>query len=258
MEQRIGTVGFGYPEWAGAFYPTGTRPPEFLAYYARCFDALELDTTFHAIPEPERIAKWAGTAPDDFRFAVKCPRLITHAERVGQTKPLMAQLLESLRPMKSKLEYVLLQFPATFLAAQWRQLDALVSAVPTDVPLAAEFRHDSWRASDMGSFLRDHQISWVNADLVGQPREFRMTTDTTYVRFLGEHDRYPTITHEVRDPTDDLLWWTARLAQAKPRKAWVMFNNDFAGHAPATAARWAKLHGLPVSRPPMSRPGLFG
>ena len=51
---RLGTMGFGYKEWAGAFYPPGTKPAEYLSYYARHFNAVELDTTFYAIPPPGR------------------------------------------------------------------------------------------------------------------------------------------------------------------------------------------------------------
>jgi uncharacterized protein YecE (DUF72 family) len=258
MQQRVGTIGFGYPQWSGAFYPPGTQSGDFLAYYARCFDCVELDTTYYGIPDPRRIARWADIVPDHFRFAVKTPRDITHIPRVSDAAPLMAELLRSLEPMGEKLEYLLLQFPATYPASSWRDLDALIRTIPTNVPLAAEFRHASWRTPEIERFLRDHAITWASADLIGQPRELRLTSDTAYLRLIGVHDRFPNLNREEIDVTEDLTWWKTQLAAAQPRKAWILFNNDYAGHSPATADRWRKMHALPTPRPPSVEMGLFG
>ena len=73
---RIGTMGFSYADWAGTFYPEEMKPANYLDFYARHFDAVELDTTFHA-PPAERVRQWAEATPDDFRFAVKAPRAVT-------------------------------------------------------------------------------------------------------------------------------------------------------------------------------------
>src|SRR4051812_24078708 len=68
---RLGTMGFGYDDWAGPFYPKGLRRDEWLTFYARHFNAVELDTTFHATPDVERVRRWAAAVPEDFRFCAK-------------------------------------------------------------------------------------------------------------------------------------------------------------------------------------------
>ena len=75
---RIGTMGFSYADWAGVFYPPGTKAGDYLEHYAQYFDTVELDTTFHAAPPPERFRRWAEVTPDGFRFCMKMPRAVTH------------------------------------------------------------------------------------------------------------------------------------------------------------------------------------
>ena len=71
---RIGTCGWSYKEWSGVFYPRGMKPGEYLSYYSEQFDSVELDTTFHAVPPPERVRRWASVTPKHFQFCVKAPR----------------------------------------------------------------------------------------------------------------------------------------------------------------------------------------
>src|SRR5437763_11509702 len=77
---RLGTIDFGYDDWARVFYPKDLKPVDYLSFYARHFDTVELDTTFHASPTVDRVAKWAAATPETFRFCVKTPKEITHAD----------------------------------------------------------------------------------------------------------------------------------------------------------------------------------
>lgn len=255
-------MGFSYPAWADAFYPRGTKPGDYLAYYSRCYDAVELDTTFYAAPDAGRVRRWAGQVPDDFRFSLKTPRDITHADDVGAAEVAMLAFIEPLYEFGPKLfdgGVVLLQFPPSFTAARWRELDRLARAIPSDVPLAAEFRHSSWwRSPGSMRLLEDFQIAWVSTDYVAAPRELRITANRAYVRLIGEHDRYPAMNREERDPSDDLAWWHRQLTDAAPGRAGVLFNNDYAGFSPATADRFKRLLDLDPARPPAVGPTLFG
>src|SRR3954469_23598862 len=75
---RLGTMGFGYDDWSGPFYPRGVKSGDWLTFYARYFDAVELDTTFHAAPDAGRVRRGAAPVPDDFRFCAKAPRAVPH------------------------------------------------------------------------------------------------------------------------------------------------------------------------------------
>ena len=78
---RLGTQGWNYPAWVGPFYPDGTRTTEFLRTYARAFGAVEVDSTFYAIPPASTVRGWAARTPDAFTFALKLPQEITHERR---------------------------------------------------------------------------------------------------------------------------------------------------------------------------------
>jgi uncharacterized protein YecE (DUF72 family) len=84
---RVGTSGWGYPSWQPGFYPSGLDRGEFLSFYARHLDTVELNATKYRLPWEEQFLSWAAQVPDGFRFAVKAPdgierRLATFEERV--------------------------------------------------------------------------------------------------------------------------------------------------------------------------------
>ena len=69
-EIHIGTQGWNYDAWVGPFYPTGTRPSDFLTVYSRAFDSVEVDSTFYASPAATTIRSWFDRTPRNFVFAL--------------------------------------------------------------------------------------------------------------------------------------------------------------------------------------------
>lgn len=69
----VGTSGWSYPSWRPGFYPTGTDPASFLAYYAGRFPTVELNTTGYRLPAEDQFRRWAEQLPDGFEFAPKLP-----------------------------------------------------------------------------------------------------------------------------------------------------------------------------------------
>ena len=246
---RIGTIGFGYSDWQDVFYPPEVKSADYLSFYAKYFDTLELDTTFHAVPTPERVRRWADAVPDGFRFCVKTPKEVTHAapplsRRSGQMKG----FLDVVRGFGEKLGVVLLQFPPGFDTSEARDLEKVLSGLPTDLRYALEMRHSSWNTEATAKLLSDHRCCRVAGDYFDEPWDLPATTDFLYVRWIGEHGRFPTLDREQLDVIERLQWWKKRLdAAAKNVKTvWGMVNNDFSGFAVATANRTKKLLGLPV------------
>ena len=66
IDWHIGTIAFGYDDWVGPFYPPRTKPADYLSYYATRFRAIEIDTTFHGMPDPSRVTKWREKTPSGF------------------------------------------------------------------------------------------------------------------------------------------------------------------------------------------------
>jgi uncharacterized protein YecE (DUF72 family) len=260
---KIGTIGFSYTDWRKVFYPEGTPVADFLSAYAAAFDTLELDTTFHAIPPIERVQKWADAVPAGFTFCVKTPKQITHDAPIAfGTRP-MKDFLTVLRPMQraDKLGPILLQFPPTFPAAEFRNLEAFLKDLPTDFRYAIEFRNPSWEIPRTADLLRHYRCAWVAADYAVEPFPLHSTTDFLFLRFIGIHKQFTVYDHERLDMTDRLRWWHEQLLAVTPapHTTYALFNDDYAGHAPATANRLRALAGIPCRFPvsPSVQPTLF-
>jgi uncharacterized protein YecE (DUF72 family) len=140
LKWRLGTVGFGYADWQGVFYPPGVKPADYVSVYAKYFETVELDTTFHAAPTPERVRRWADATPEHFRFCVKTPKDITHAPGFdGRVGP-MREFIETVRGFDEKLGVVLLQFPPSLGASEAPALRTFLAALPRGVRFAVDRR----------------------------------------------------------------------------------------------------------------------
>ena len=248
---RLGTIGFGYDDWAGVFYPDGLKSVDYLSFYARHFDTVELDTTFHAAPTPDRVAKWAAATPEAFRFCVKTPKEVTHAEgRLSAPGRVDAMLrfVDAVRAFGPKLGVVLVQFPPTFEASGSKDLRTFLAALPEDVRFAIEFRSATWDTDATAEFLREFRCAWVAADYLDrEPWDVVPTADFLYVRWVGRHGVYPTLDRERIDATERLAWWKQRVERcAGVTTVWGLVNNDYTGYAVATCNRMKRLVGQEV------------
>lgn len=260
---RLGTMGFGYAEWSGGiFYPEGVKSGDYLEHYAHHFDAVELDTTFYATPPVDRVQKWAEVTPPHFRFSAKAPRAVTHDTSIDRGVDSMLDFLSVMtRGLGEKLGVVLLQFPPSFTSRESTKLERFLRALPNDVELAAEFRHESWWASaTTADLLKSYRVAWAAAEYVAEPRALVPTADFVYVRLIGEHHRFKNMNAVEIDITDKLRWWQDHLLSIHPapREAWVLFNNDFSGFAIDTARQFRAMLKLPEPEtPPLPRSSLF-
>jgi uncharacterized protein YecE (DUF72 family) len=75
---HIGTSGWSYAHWQGAFYPQGLPAKEWLSYYARQLSSVEINASFYKLPSLDVLAQWRDSVPSGFVFAVKASRYITH------------------------------------------------------------------------------------------------------------------------------------------------------------------------------------
>lgn len=259
IDWHIATMGFAYPKWADVFYPEKMKPSDYLPYYARWFDTLELDTTWHASPAPDTIKRWRDVTPDYFRFTSKVPKAITHEGRLSDKTGALGRFVDLMSILGDKLAVLLLQFPPTFDASNRPGLKMLLSGLPAGPRFAAEFRHASWRGKETAELLRAANVCLVANDYDDRVQPIIPTTDFLYLRFVGVHDRFERKNVEEMDTTERLSWWRERVIDTGIPKAFVYFNNDYAGYSIATAERLKRMVGVPVAaRPPAVAPTLFG
>ena len=258
-EVRIGTSGWVYPPWRGAFYPKGLTQKKELSYLSSQLNSVEINGSFYSLQRPSSYQKWATETPDDFVFAVKGSRFITHMKRLQDTDTVLPNFLASgVLALGPKLGPILWQLPPTFrydatLLANFfehlprstaeaaevakhhdERVDPAHTTIDADRPLrhALEIRHDSFAVPEFTRLLRDHDIALVIADAAGKfPMIEEVTSGLVYVRLHGHDELY------VSGYTDEGLdMWANKIRKwRKKHDVHVYFDNDAKVAAPRDA-----------------------
>ncbi|MEA9822812.1 DUF72 domain-containing protein [Xanthomonas campestris pv. raphani] len=220
MSIRIGISGWRYARWRGTFYPTGLAQRRELAYAGRCFPSVGINGSFYSLQHPESYQSWHDETPDDFVFAVKGPRFVTHMKRLRDCEQALANFFASgVLRLGPKLGPILWQLPPS-LRFDDAVLDAFLSSLPRDTeaalalarkrdttlmhgrtalsidrkrPLrhALEMRHPSFCDPSCMKLLRKHKVAVVVADTAGKfPYLEDVTADFVYLRLHGDAQLY--------------------------------------------------------------------
>lgn len=254
---HLGTIGFAYKAWQGLFYPPWLESQNYLSAYGDIFNAVEMDSTFYAVPRPELVSRWAARMPDGFKVCPKTPRAISHEFQLPQAIGRMLDFLQAMRGFGQKLGPVLLQWPPTFTAGAMAGLDEFLAALPHDIRYAVEFRHTSWDTPETLDLLSRYRVALVAVDYVHSPRQIKPSADFLYIRWLGEHGRFERGSHARQDVSAGLAWWrdSLRDLQDDVTAIYGFFNDDFSGHAPEACNQFKELVGLPVTYPQFPKQG---
>ncbi len=237
VEVRIGTSGWHYSHWRQRFYPEKLKPSEWLPYFAHHFDTVEVNATFYREPRASTIAQWIEHTPDDFLFAVKMHRAITHYQRLENVEESLERFDAIARSFGEKLGVVLIQLPPSFaleverVAAFFKQLRRRARKRR----YALEARHKSWLSDAATEVLQRYDIAWCIADSGGRyPTAEFVTAPFVYLRFHGPGPLY------ASSYSDDVLReWAGKIRRWKRQKrdVFAYFNNDFEGYAIQNAQR---------------------
>ena len=249
MPVLVGTSGWQYRHWRGRFYPQGLAQARWLDYYAARFATVESNAAFYRLPTRETFASWAARSPDDFVWAVKASRYLTHVRRLADPEEPVRRLLDRAAGLGAKLGPVLLQLPPT-LRADPEALDRTLACFPAGVRVAVEPRHPSWWSAEVRAVLEGRRAALCLADRPGWRQPLWRTADWAYVRFHGGEAAPPPCYG-----TAALASWAARLAEQYGPAAdcFVYYNNDPAGCAVRDARRFAlaaRRAGLEPTRVP--------
>lgn len=247
----VGGQGFSPPDWVGTFYPSGWPSQQFLPFYSRVFDTVELNTTFYAIPSESTIRNWAQRVPDGFTFCAKMPRVITHDKALLNIQLELDTFLRRITLLGDKLGVIVIQFPASFHRRQEERLRAFLPLLPGDLRFAVEFRNTSWDHPDTFALLREARVAWCTTHWQGLPPVVELTTDFVYFRLVGFHDEFTRLDEVQHDRTAELEHWATIIRDLAPQvnRIYVYINNHYEGHSPSTLNRLKRLLALPVVEP---------
>lgn len=218
MTIRIGISGWTYKPWRGVFFPKGLPQKQEMAFAARTFPSIEVNGTFYGLQRPKSFQAWHDGTPEDFVFAIKASRYITHIRRLRDAEEAMANFFaQGILALGKKLGPILWQLPPSYRFDPER-LEDFFKLLPHDTAAAAklarkheprmkgrvfltpdrkrplrhamEIRHESFRDERFVALLRKYRVGLVVADTVDWPRLGDITADFVYARLHGSEQLY--------------------------------------------------------------------
>lgn len=236
----IGTSGWHYPSWRGPFFPPEVMAKHHLLYYATQFSTVELNGVFYRMPSEKAVEAWRDQTGEDFVFAWKASRYITHWTRLSVESLDSIRFLESrVSRLGAKAGPILFQLPPQ-LTVDRDRLGRFVAKLPHRRRYTFEFRHPSWYAAPILRVLSDHNIALCFSDHHHAPAPWRRTADFIYIRGHGPGGRY-----NGNYPSSVLEAWSRKLRGWKRRgyDAFVYFDNDQKSAAPSDGLKLKRLVG---------------
>lgn len=250
MQLYTGCSGWSYSAWSGHFYPRALESSDYLQYYSKVFDFVEIDSTFYKTPADRFVTiRWNKLTPDNFKFAAKIPRIVTHENRLGTgSAPDLERFFDVMKPLKEKTLALLIQLPPSLAAKEgFKKLEKLMPLLDKEFRYAIEFRHKSWFEKDVYGLLSDYKIclAWSVLDVIHTPPE--VTTDFIYLRFVGDRTIDEAEFGKVRyDKSKEMIVWASKVKNIQKHMNFgiVAANNHYAGFGPGTANQFRKMLGL--------------
>ncbi|KPJ55583.1 hypothetical protein AMJ49_06810 [Parcubacteria bacterium DG_74_2] len=226
----IGTSGWAYNHWQNIFYPENLAGKDRLKYFSQHFKTTEINYSFYRLPTHVTYQNWYEQTPENFIFAVKTSRFITHIKRLKGAKPAWKTFLKNALNLKEKLGPFLFQFPANFSATDEnikRLKEFLKIIVKYKARFAFEFRHKSWCAQEIYKILKKYNCAWVIADSPNYPKAEKITADFVYIRMHGSKVLFSSkyTKKELENLAQKIKKWL------KQKDVFVYFNNDAMGYA---------------------------
>lgn len=213
-------VFIGCPVWSdksyvGNLYPEKTKAADFLYYYSRQFNSIELNSTHYNIPKLETVHKWREAAADGFLFCPKFPQSISHRKDFYERHELIDRFITNIYEFDQKLGMSFIQFPPYAGPSYLEGIYRFLSFLPEDFKIAIELRHPDWfiegnqnQLQEYFSMLENFNACPIITDVSGRRDVLHqaIVSDTVFIRFNG-NDLHPTDYYRMDLWADTLIDW---------------------------------------------------
>jgi uncharacterized protein YecE (DUF72 family) len=232
----LGTIGWSYNFWRGKFYPNKTTPKDYLVYYSSQFNTVEVDSTFYRIPTQSTVVNWKEETPENFRFSLKFPQVITHIKMLKNCQNETDVFLDRADLLGEKLGALLLQFPPNFSIEHLADLESFLKKLPPNHLYVVEVRNKSWLNQEFFSILKADNIAlaWADSPLMAQINE--ITADFVYFRWEGDRKKIVGTLGKIEvDRADDLKLVVEKIRPfiERQKKVFGYFGKYYSGYPPS-------------------------
>ncbi|MDI6689116.1 MAG: DUF72 domain-containing protein [Actinomycetota bacterium] len=239
----VGTSGYNYLHWwNGVFYPPDVPQRKWLEFYAQHFDTVELNVSFYRLPKRKVFEGWRNRTPNNFIFAVKGSRFITHVKKLAGCEDPLKLFFDNASGLKEKLGIVLWQLPPGLHMNEERleEFCGLLAQneIARNTRHAFEFRHKSWFCDEIYELLSKYNFSLCVAHSNRWPFVEISTADFVYLRFHGGE-----ILYGSNYSDGELKGWSSEAKKwlHEGRDIYAYFNNDAYGFAVYNALKLREL-----------------
>jgi uncharacterized protein YecE (DUF72 family) len=237
MKIYIGTSGWQYYHWKGKFYPEDLSSKDFLKFYSKYFNTVEVNTSFYHFTKKSTFEKWEKEVNRNFLFSIKLHRLFTHFRKLKLNKDdkrILKETIESYKVLGKNLGPILIQLPPS-LKKDLKVLEKFLKNFK-NLKLAIEFRHKSWLDKETYNFLKKKKIAFVISDSPRWSTDIVKTTDFVYIRFHGKPKLF-----SLKYEKEELQRYAREIKKLKPKILLAYFNNDAEGYAIEDALEFKKI-----------------
>ena len=229
------------------FYIKQIQPRDELKHYSMSFPAVEVDSTFYAIPQRAWVRNWAAAVGDDFRFALKLPRIITHDYGLQRGRGSLNEFCSVASELGDKLHSILVQLPPSFAPEFFDVLARFLPHLPKEIRFAVEFRDPGWITPATRDLLAQHNVAfmlgptpWLGTK-VAEPMLDGLPADWLYIRLMGDRDEM-SFSHLQIDRDRELDTWAAHIKRmsAAGTRVLALADNHYQGYSPGTSLLLAR------------------
>lgn len=248
---NIGCSGWSYEGWKGNFYPKKMENKDYLLYYSKFFKFVEVDSTYYHIPSRSTVRGWKDKTPEDFKFSLKFPKIITHEKKLEDVVKPLSILFYSLEPLIEKTLTLLIQLPP-FLTEKkgFNPLQDMIHHLDKRFRYSLEVRHSSWFNDNVYDFLKENNITlvWSIRDKLKSPSI--VTSDQVYIRFIGDRSiSEMDFGKIVKNRRKEMIEYVKKVNETQNdnssiRDVLIAFNNHFAGFGPQSVTDFLNLMGM--------------
>jgi uncharacterized protein YecE (DUF72 family) len=234
---HIGTSGWHYKHWLGPFYPPHMPPSEFLDFYDKIFDTLEINNSFYNTPKRETFENWRKMTPKNFIFSVKASRYITHNKKLLDGKETFSYFIEKAEGLGNKLGPVLFQLPPSWKINRER-LEDFLKSLPKGYQYTFEFRNPTWFDPGIYGLLNKYNAAFTLYELNAVQTPKKITADFIYIRLHGPGKAYQGQYNEsiLKSWAEDFKRWKNQV-----KAIYCYFDNDEKGYATMDAKRLIEM-----------------
>lgn len=234
---RIGTSGWQYDHWKGPFYPERMSSDDMLSAYCDTFDSVEINGSFYRLPQQETVKAWRKAVPNEFMFAAKASRYVTHMKKLKDPGDPLRRLYDSFKGLGQTQGPILFQLPPNW-SRNLERLEAFLKSLSGRFRHAFEFRDPSWHEDETFELLRQHGAAHCIHHLEGYLAPRELTAELAYVRLHGPDGPYQGSYDEKT-----LSGWAQSFQEwaSDGHEVVCYFDNDEKGYAPRDAQRLKEM-----------------